>query len=91
MAELTTSSITSTVFGNMRIVMGKVASVVNSSNYFDTGLEYVFYCGVFSEDAGVAVWVHLNSTNGTSANSNGNVFAQLSAGTEDCRFIAIGK
>jgi len=90
MAFSTTGNV-STVFGDMRIVMGTVSSVDNTGDEFDTGLNYVHYCGMWSQDAAVAIRIARNSNDGTEGTSNGEVWAVLSAGTDDCTFIAIGK
>ena len=91
MAALTTKNTVSTVFGNMRIVMGEVTAST-TANYFDTGLNYVHFVVLHSEQTvggNSDVQTIRNSNDGTQGTSNGDVWVDVGA-NGDCNFLAIG-
>lgn len=92
---LTTSGIRTTVFGDMRIVIGKITDVTNTADEFDTGLDYVYFCEIVDIEDDEALRVVLNSNDGTEGTANGYVYTSISqrgtTGTDDCMFFAIGK
>ena len=91
MAALTTKGTVSTVFGNMRIVMGEVTAST-TANYFDTGLDYIHYVNLASEQTvggNSDIQCIRNSDDGTQGSSNGDVWVDVGA-NGDCNFIAIG-
>jgi len=90
MAELTKSSVVTTVFGDRRVVMFEV-NAPNTDSHAVTGLDYVTWVGVSNEDAVIAGQVTKNSNDGTAGTLNGAVYIKLSTGTDTVSVIAIGK
>lgn len=88
---LTTSGIRTTVFGDLRVVIGKLTDVTTTGDEFDTGLDYVYYCSIVDIEDDEALQIVLNSNDGSEGTAAGYVWAQLYNGTDDCMFFAIGK
>ena len=89
---LTTSDIITTVFGDRRVVMGKVA-LSDTASYFDTGLSHIDFASVVS--AGTVggnsdIQVFYNSNDGTVDTANGYLYVDAGAANVG-NFIAIGK
>jgi hypothetical protein len=89
---LTTSDIITTVFGDRRIVMGKVTTS-DTAAYFDTGLSHIDFATVAS--AGTVggnsdIQIILNSSDGTVDTHNGYLWVDAGAASAS-NFIAIGK
>ena len=88
---LTTSGIRTTVFGDLRVVIGKVTDITTTGDEFDTGLDYVYYCSIMDIEDDEPARVVLNSKSATEGANPGWVFASIYNGTDDCMFFAIGK
>jgi len=89
---LTTSDIITTVFGDRRIVMGKVTTDTTAS-YIDTGLSHIDYAGVSSAatvGGNSDVQIIFNSNDGTVDTANGKLWIDVGAASAS-NFIAIGK
>ncbi len=82
----------STVFGDLRVVFGNV-TVTTTADELDTGLDYLFAFLVTNRDTladGNDVQVVLNSNDGTTGTSAGEVFLDIEVG-DTLDFMAIGK
>lgn len=89
---LTTSDIVTTVFGDRRIVMGKVA-LSDTASYIRTGLKHIDFAAVTSAatvGGNSDLQIIYNSNDGTVDTSNGDLWVDAGA-ANDGNFIAIGK